>query len=597
MRIETRRKTVYALVLVLLAALVYINSLGNGFVYDDPNQLVKNPWIRDFRNIPAVLTHEVWGFQPAVKSSFYRPTMHLLNMLIYPFSGLNPLGYHIANLLLHSANSLLVFLLAMALFEDIVAALAAGVLFAVHPVHTEAVDWIGGSPDLMLVFFSLVAMLLFAARKNPVLQGVFFLLAMLSKEPAVTLVFILPVFACALDAGDAGPVLKARNAPPWYFRFLPVVAAALVYFAMRIYALGGLTTGNNHPEMGLLFEAANAPYLFARYMAKLVLPLNLNLAYNFHPVRSMLSPRAIAGFLAAFAFAGLLAISFRKNRKVFFALCLLAVPVLPALYFAPLGDLVFGERYLYLPSVGFALAAGWAFEYFHKKAKHVSVAAGIMVAAIFAFGTMHRAPVWKSNFSLWSDAVKKSPTGYVPLVNLGVEYGNMGDSGQAIALFEKAASINPARYEAYLLEGQTYQMIKKYTLAGKAYQMALKADPRHSETYLRLAMMYRAAGEPDKAIQTYLALVSVYPDSMAAYTGLGQLYFSARDYKNAAEALANIARLAPGSPDAHYNLAQALRLEGDMKSAAQQYQAAIRLDPGFTKAYAGLGEAMRGGGK
>lgn len=555
---------VYAMFVGLLAACVYLNSLGNGFVYDDFAQVVQNPWLGDFSKIPAVFKSEVWGFHPGLHSNYYRPVMHLLNMAVYHLFGPGPMGFHLASVLLHSVNSALVFMLAFYIFEGAAgataAALFAGIIFAVHPAHTEAVDWIGGSPDLLMSFFSLCALILLVKRKSPWLQGAFFLLAMLSKEPAAMLLFSVPVFDFFLN--KERPASKAAVLK----RYAPVAAALAVYLALRINALGGFMAfkAPNQPVGGLLPAILSAPFLFARYMAKLLLPAGLNVAYDFRPVTSLSDPRAFAGIAAVLAFAGVLILSAYKDKRISFGLCLMVLPLVPVFYFPALGRVAFGERYLYLPLAGFSLAAGGLFEMVLKKARSTSLrpaiaGGGFALAALFAIATVYRNPVWKSDLTLWSDAAAKSPRGYVPLVNLGVAEFKAGDAERAIALYRNAARLDPSDYEALFYLGKAYYSEGKTALAEGAYLEAIRRNPRFSRSYYYLGLVYSAEGKREEAKRSYLEAVSADPLYHEAYNNLGGIYFSEGDYMRAAEAYQRAIQPGPEEKMVRFNLALALR--------------------------------------
>ncbi len=571
------REAIYALLVGLLAASVYLNSLGNGFVYDDFAQIVQNQWLGDFRNIPAFFRTEVWGFHPGLMSNYYRPVMHLLNMVVYHLFGPGPMGFHMANLLLHSANSALVFLLALFIFgeaglnprfsgDPVTAALAAGIIFAVHPAHTEAVDWIGGSPDLLMAFFSLCALVFLVKRKSPWLQGLFFLLAMLSKEPAVMLLIAVPLFDIISGRGQH----SAKAAPLWK-RYAPLAVAIIIYFGLRINALGGLVAFKepNPPVGGLLPAALSAPFLFARYMAKMLLPAGLNVAYDFHPVLSFSDPRAIEGCAAILIFAAILVFSAYKDKRIFFGLCLLVLPLLPVFYFPALGRVAFGERYLYFPLAGFSLAAGGLFAAAasNSKAKNTVLTAGVLVAALLSIATVYRNPVWKSDLTLWGDAAMKSPGGYVPLVNLGVAEYKAGNIQKAITLYQKAAMLDPSDYEAFFYLGKAYLAAKENVFAEGSFLQATRANPRFAESYYYLGVTFWEEGEPGLAKEAYKAAIARDPLYHEAYNNLGGIYFAEGSYLKAAGAYRMALQPGPEEAAVRFNLALALKKAREKKKA------------------------------
>src|SRR5208337_4056208 len=142
-------KFIPIIILVLVSFAVYFNALSGEFVYDDKYQIVDNPWIRKISNIPTIFTKGVWSFQSeTIISDFYRPLMHTVYMLNYYLFGLNPWGFHLVNILFHCGVSVLVFLVIRRLMREQKALISpaylsppfiAAMLFATHPIHTEAV--------------------------------------------------------------------------------------------------------------------------------------------------------------------------------------------------------------------------------------------------------------------------------------------------------------------------------------------------------------------------------------------------------------------------------------------------------------------------
>ena len=151
------------IIIILIASFaVYFNALFNDFVYDDKVQVLENHWIKDIKFIPEIFSKSVWSFQKgAVISNYYRPLMHLIYMLNYYIFGLNPWGFHLVNILFHAGVSVLVFIIGLRLLREsqhqasasyMIPSFIAALLFATHPIHTEAVTWVAGLPDLSFTF-------------------------------------------------------------------------------------------------------------------------------------------------------------------------------------------------------------------------------------------------------------------------------------------------------------------------------------------------------------------------------------------------------------------------------------------------------------
>ncbi len=199
------------LVIIAVSMAVYANALWNGFVYDDGFLVLDNPWIKDVKFLPDIFLSEAWGFIQGEPNSYYRPMMHVIYSLDYSLFGLKPWGFHLVNIIFHAGSSVLVFLIARTLFSEnkypsrfISIPLMAGVLFAVHPIHTEAVVWVSGVQDLSYAFFCLLSLYLYLRsdsrfNANYYLSVLAFFLGTLCKEPAITLPGLLIAYDLLLN--------------------------------------------------------------------------------------------------------------------------------------------------------------------------------------------------------------------------------------------------------------------------------------------------------------------------------------------------------------------------------------------------------------
>src|SRR5690348_2651456 len=190
--------------ILVLAFAVYANTLTNGFVYDDHQQVQENPYAQSFRYVGKIFTSTVWSFQGEEgKTNYYRPLMTLVYLLSNKaFQGL-PYGFHLINILLNCVVVALVFSVCARLFGDQSVALGAAALFALHPVHTEVVAWVAALTELELAVFYLASFLYFLRiqresttddKKMQLMGWLFFGLALLSKEQAITLIVLATVY-------------------------------------------------------------------------------------------------------------------------------------------------------------------------------------------------------------------------------------------------------------------------------------------------------------------------------------------------------------------------------------------------------------------
>jgi len=597
-------KTVWLMLAVVAAAsfAVYLNTLPNGFVYDDNGQIVRNPWIRNVRYLPEVFHKSVWSFHSApTLSNYYRPLMHVIYTFNFHLFGLAPWGFHLVNILFHVGNTILVFIVTGRLFGKPAARpgegnegsrwlssppFLAALLFATHPVHTEVVAWVGAVTDLSYTFFFLLAFYLHvrsgthAWNRFRLLSVASFAAALLSKEPAATLPFLL----IAYDVSFRTPSpLKGEPAGNSLKSHIPYFAVLGCYFAVRSYALGGLSPVKSHGELGTYGYVINVFPLFAQHVGKLLFPVDLNAFHVLHPIRSLLEFKGIVGVGVAAAFAAATAVAYRKSRVAFLGLVLVAVPLLPALYIPALGESVFAERYLYLPSVGFVIllagAFSWSRETWPRYGPAITLLA-ISLAALYSFQAVKRNPVWKDDLTLFSDTVRKSPDGELPNGMLGVALMGAGRFEEAIEQFRKTLKLNPDSTNAHYNLGLTFLKKGEPAKAIPEFEMALALTPGDPDARRYLARSYAQLGMTGKAEEQLRILASSNTASPEVFLDLGVMFRQQGRTEEAIETYRKALAMDPGYAEAHFNLGNAYADTGRMDKAMEEYEAAIRLQPG-----------------
>src|ERR1700716_2085595 len=231
--------------LILLAIALYANTLFNGFVYDDEQQILQNPYVKNWHYLPQIFGSTVWSFVGAAgATNYYRPMMTFTFLLLWQLFGDIPFGFHLFNVALNAAVVVLVFSAGRRLFRDRRIALLAAILFAILPVHTEVADWIAAVPELEATFFLLLAFWLFTQIDRPSIKiylGTIaaFALALLSKEPALMFAPIAIVFEHFVrPIPDKDPAVTAAGPISSFVakirRYAPVCAVAAAYLILRI---------------------------------------------------------------------------------------------------------------------------------------------------------------------------------------------------------------------------------------------------------------------------------------------------------------------------------------------------------------------------
>src|SRR5258708_7089571 len=407
-----------------LALLLFLNILPNTFIWDDWEQIFENSFLRSFDGIVKIFSSNVWGFE-GKSTNYYRPLMHLTFYGALRAFGFNPAGYHFISIVLHALVSALVYFLIRRWSGDCLIALFAALLFATHPIHTENVCWISGYPDLEATLFILLALLIYStprpsSRRLLYAVGVAmcFFLALLSKETGI----VVPVICLAIEFVDRRNVVAiARQRWPDY---LGMAAALAVYLALRWRALGGIAPFSQLNDLPANARVLTRIALFYRYVEKLVWPARLSAFHMFPPSRTAWDWRVIVGFLLMVLFAWGTIQLWRARRAEALGLVIFAAALAPA-FSLPYGNFnLLGERYLYLPSLGFCWLLAWGLSECVRR-MGTRTGAWIVVGVLFAYGvrTEARNLDWRLEITFYKKTIAMAPDLPELHVLLGGEIG------------------------------------------------------------------------------------------------------------------------------------------------------------------------------
>ncbi len=595
------------LILLLISFVVYFNALFGDFVYDDISQIVNNPWITNIRNIPTIFSKSVWSFEELGTSNYYRPMMHIVYMLNYHLFGLKPWGFHLVNILFHFGASVLVFLVVRRLLTEhrdsmcsvyLSPPFIAAMLFASHPIHTEAVTWIAGLPDVAFSFFYLLSFYLYMLFREGVKRGYLlsilsFSVATLFKEPALTLPIMLIAYDYLLKKSDETILAVIK-------RYMPYVAISGVYLLVRYSALRGFAPLESYSYLSTYQFIINVFPLFREYLTSMLWPFDLNLWHTFHPISSLFEAKGMISIVVTVLFFIGAVAAYRKDRVIFFSLFLVVVPLLPVFYIKAIGGKPFAERYLYLPSVGFvfllAIFLSWARENLPRAVRSITIVF-IVIGALYTGETITRNNVWQDNFNLWSDTVKKSPDSEIAHHNLGLAYRSKGQLDKAIEEYLTALWLNPKNARVHNNLGAAYASQGQLDRAIAEYQIALRLKPDDAKAHNNLGVAYRSQGQLDRAIAEYLTALRLSPDYTDAHNNLGLAYRSQGQLDKAIAEYLTALRLKPDLVEAHNNLGVAYASQGQLDRAIAEFQTTLRLKPDLVEAHNNLGRAYASQGQ
>src|SRR5271157_660520 len=589
-------------VLLLLAILPYAGTLGNDFayIYDDKAQIIDNPYVHSFGHLRETLTTTVWSFTDAHgMTNYYRPIMTIGFLLCYQVFGPLALGFHLTSLLLHAAVVTVLFLFARRLFRDRGVALGAAALFALHPIHIESVAWISAATDLEVTFFYTLTFWCFlrvgeqrGGRRRWAQAGMTlsFLLALLSKEQAMTLALLALIYE-HFYRDDRLETTWAQKIGRYGVLWL----LSAVYILVRVHSLGSFAHAMGMHHLTLMETCLSAVALLGQYFFKLLWPAHLSAFYVFHPSTHPFEAPALEGLAALILCVVVWGALWRAARPASFGIVWLLGTLAPVLNARWMGPYVLADRYLYLPSVGFCLVAGWAGAALWRGAarrqgswRWAVVAGPGIVAALFLLRIVTRVPDWRDDVTLVSRALASEPDEFILHDALGDAYWIRGEEALAEHEWKEALRINPTFVRPVNALGALYGKQRRYGEAVAYLQRAILLTPGDANAHLNLGAVYAETGSLDRAEEQFRNAVSIAPLNFAAHNVLGKLYFDSGRLNEAEEEFRESVKCGPNLAALDY-LGYVYQRRGDSASAEKAFEAALVMNSADSHAHFHLG--------
>lgn len=609
--------------LVVLTVFVYAPVRQHEFVnFDDTQYVSENP------NVSQGLTWRglEWAFKTRHVGNWH-PVTWLSHMLDVQLYGLHASGHHLTSVLLHVANTLLLFGLFHRMTGELSRSAFVAALFAVHPLHVESVAWVAERKDVLSTLFGLLTLWAYLGYVRRPGFGRYaatlalFALGLMAKPMLVTLPFLLLLL-------DYWPLCRIAQRPlrQLILEKLPLVAMALassiVTFAVQQQA-GAVKALDALP---LNRRAANALLAYVVYIGQMFWPARLAAVYPY--------PRSLETWWVAAALVALIVVSIAAIRAA------RRHPYLPVGWFWYLGTLVpvigliqvgsqpRADRYTYIPLIGLFVLLAWAIPELLGRWRHRGLALpAAALLAIAACAVTARAQVqrWRSSVALWQHALRVTHENYRAHHNLGHALAKQGRASEAIAHYAEALRLKPDSAETHNNLGHAMAEQCKASEAIAHYAEALRLQPDYQEAHNNLGVALLGQGKADGAIRHLSEALRIEPDLPEAHNNLGVAlaaqgrtdeavrHFSEAlriksDYPDALKnlALAHSARgtaladqakhdeaireflealrLKPDEPDFHYDVAVLYFRKGQTSEAVRHFETALKLDPSHQSA-------------
>ena len=577
----------WLLILFLLAFMLYANSIPNKFVLDDYG-VIKDNWVvkRGVEAIPVILKTPYRYGVNMFSDDLYRPLSLIMFAIEWNIAPDTPALHHFVNVLLFALSCCLLLILLRKLFvkENPLLPLLATLIWAAHPIHTEVVANIKSRDEILSVLFIFITLIWFLdyLRKSRIgfLLGavVAYFLAFMSKEGAITVLVLFPIVAWFYTGVGIRKPLIATG-----IMFIP----ALVYLLIRKSVLVDSGVPAVIPVVDNLLIAApdisariaTAILILGKYLLLLGFPYQLvsDYSYNQIPITGWSNPFMIISLII---FCGALVYALvnirKKNVPVFSIFFFMVTLSIYSNLFILIGS-SFGERFLYLPSIGFATLFSWAILQLLKikenpKADYRIVPVFIRYPSIWALmaallllysiKTTSRNLEWKDAWSLFSADIERSPNS----AHLRYYWGT--------TIRDKAKEqTDPEQYRKMMLQ------------AVDEFKKGIAIYPSYPDCYHQLGLAYFRLGDNEKALQNYSKAIELNSHDAVLYDNLGIIYFQNHDYKKTMDLYKTAISLDPHFADAYCNLGSTYGTLGQLDSAIVNFKKAIEYDPENANAY------------
>jgi tetratricopeptide (TPR) repeat protein len=581
---EKKDKSAWFILLVLVAVplVLYWQATGFDLVWDDIDlHLISNPHL-----IPAS-SDNLLHFWNAPYEGLYIPVAYngwtLLNAW-FSSKPHDPFPYHLANILLHTLNGLLVFALLRLFIRNPWAAMAGALVFLVHPIQVESVAWVSEFRGLLAAAFGFSALLIYSrglsaryGEPGPKWPGavstLLFLLALLSK-PSVA---VLPFLAALMEYYLHRPTLKQLCSRSWLWLWLVFSGAIAV-----------VTSSVQESIQTYPFWAKPLIWLDAVsfYLYKLLFPFSLAASYARTPEHVMGQWWFYVAWMIPVG-VGFCLWRFRKKAPL-----LLLAALVFLLGFLPVSGLkefnfqawsTVADRYLYLSMPGVALGFAYAATRMTRQWQW-----GIMAGVILLLGGRSyfvQVPVWENPLKLWSHCIEITPGSPQAHNNRGISYTKKREFAKAIADFSKALALNPESDNAYSGRGFAYGKMKDYDKAISDFDKALALNPNNVKAYNNRGLVYDNNKEYAKAIADFSKAISLNPEFAEACNNRGLVYDNNKEYAKAIADFSKAISLNPEFAEAHNNRGVAYAHKQEPDRAISDFSKALALNPDYSEAY------------
>jgi Tfp pilus assembly protein PilF len=505
-----------ALSLVVSGIVLFSRITGNSFIsFDDPTYITENPYVRDGLTLRGL----AWAFTTMYAENWH-PLTWLSHMLDSQLFGLAPAGHHAGNVILHVANTVILYFLLAGITGQSLRSGFVAALFLVHPLHVESVAWASERKDVLCAFFSLLtiwAYVRFSARSSGrwyATSILLFIFALMSKPMAVTVPLLLLLLDWwplgrlrigtdhqrpgSMPEGKGTGRLVSEKIP---FLVLTALSSVITYVAQEAHV----------QPISFPARMTNAFVSYASYLGKTVWPSGLSVYY---PHGGDLIPLGKALLsVALFVVLSILAAYLAKRAPYLaFGWFWYVGTLVPVIGIIQVGAQSMADRYMYVPSIGLFIASSWGISDLILKwtsRKRVLPAGAAAALLALAAATWVQLGHWKNDMTLYHHAVDVDENNWIAQNTLGALLGTEGRLDEAIIHLSNAIRLNPGYAEPYFNLGVVYYRKGDRQEAVRYYREALRRDPLNTDRRMVLAGVLAELGMREEAKEEYREVLRI----------------------------------------------------------------------------------------
>lgn len=597
-----------SLFLAAATVAVYGRACLNDFVnFDDDHYVTDNAWVQHGFTAQTV----PWAFRSRLGGNWHPLTWLSLQLDYRIYGGLKAWGFHLTNVLLHTAASVALFLCLTRLTATVWRSAMVAALFALHPEHVESVAWVAERKDVLGALFWFLTLWAYAAyAERPsaaryLLVVLAFGLGLMSKPMLVTLPFVLllldywPLGRLRLGSHADEDSVGQRPAPRWLvvLEKLPLLVLSVGCCIITLHAQKEGDALKSLMEYTLPVRVGNAIVSYVAYLGMTVFPVGLSVLYP-HP------KEGLSAFNVTVAALLLLGITWTvarwSPRSPYLAVGWLWYlgTLVPVIGLVQVGRQALADRYMYIPSLGLFLMAVWGIGDYLERSNRRTLAAPLAAVILLACAaqTWLHLGHWKDSGTLWNHALAVNDRNPVAHYNLGVFLETQRKTGEALKHYLTAAEIDPDYGRARHNAGVLLERAQHYEEAAKHYRETVRLDPS-AQAYSDLGVVVAKMNRLEEARSWLAQALEINPNLVRAHVNLGDVLYRLKKPDDAVRHYAEALQREPANVAAHCNLAVVLVAQGQVDDAIQHYYSAIEAAPGLREAHLFLAKLLVANGK